>query len=237
MKIRRKDNPAEPNGDTLTLEREDGPELGPFSETDARDQSTVVFAAPPVDTTPTKGRLGHVLVSRGVVIRVAGCRRPQGPGRLRQAARRGPRRHRRPGRAGAGRRAGGLLRHAGDRPPPRNARTVGAGARAGGDRPGASRHPAPCRRRRAPRGGGPAERRTALPVVRRQWALGQTVGRADDRHPVGHRPELPGPRQRGPARTGLRSGGDHPQASRRRTAGDGQSSPKTRRSCRSSTTS
>jgi type IV pilus assembly protein PilB len=67
MKIRRKDNAAEPNGDTLTLEREGGPELGPFSETDSLDQQAAVFSAPPVDTTPTKGRLGHVLVSRGVV--------------------------------------------------------------------------------------------------------------------------------------------------------------------------
>src|ERR1700722_5538464 len=67
MKIRRKDNPSEPTGDTLTLDREDGPELGPFSETDARDKAAVAFEARPVDTTPTKGRLGHVLISRGVV--------------------------------------------------------------------------------------------------------------------------------------------------------------------------
>src|SRR3984957_9093331 len=67
MKIRRKDNPSEPTGDTLTLEREEAPELRPFSETDAANQSQPAFAAPPVDTTPTKGRLGHVLVSRGVV--------------------------------------------------------------------------------------------------------------------------------------------------------------------------
>ena len=44
-----------------------GPELRPFSETDAADKSLPAFEAPPVDTTPTKGRLGHVLVSRGVV--------------------------------------------------------------------------------------------------------------------------------------------------------------------------
>jgi type IV pilus assembly protein PilB len=67
MKIRRKDNPAEPTGDTLTLERADTPELRPFSETDAIDKPAVAFEARPVDTTPTKGRLGHVLVSRGVV--------------------------------------------------------------------------------------------------------------------------------------------------------------------------
>ena len=37
------------------------------------------FAAPPVDTTPTKGRLGHVLVSRGVVTesQVAAALKPQ----------------------------------------------------------------------------------------------------------------------------------------------------------------
>src|ERR1700677_5051137 len=67
MKIRRKDNPSEPNGDTLTLEREDGPELGPFSEADALAKPVAAFEAPPVDTAPTKGRLGHVLVSLGVV--------------------------------------------------------------------------------------------------------------------------------------------------------------------------
>src|ERR1700727_804697 len=67
MKIRRKDNPSEPTGDTLTLEREDGPELGPFPEADALEAPVVGFEARPVDTTPTKGRLGHVLVSRGVV--------------------------------------------------------------------------------------------------------------------------------------------------------------------------
>ena len=67
MKIRRKDTPSEPVGDTLTLDREDRPELGPFSEVDTLDAPVAAFAAPPVDTTPTKGRLGHVLVSRGVV--------------------------------------------------------------------------------------------------------------------------------------------------------------------------
>ncbi len=44
-----------------------GPELRPFSETDAAAKALPAFEAPPVDTTPTKGRLGHVLVSRGVV--------------------------------------------------------------------------------------------------------------------------------------------------------------------------
>ena len=67
MRIRRKEENPEPTGDTLTLEREDGPELRPFSETDAADKSLPAFEAPPVDTSPTKGRLGHVLVSRGVV--------------------------------------------------------------------------------------------------------------------------------------------------------------------------
>ncbi len=68
MRIRRKeDSPSEPTGDTLTLEREDGPELGPFSGTDAAEKPLVAFEAPPVDTTPTRMRLGQVLVSRGVV--------------------------------------------------------------------------------------------------------------------------------------------------------------------------
>ncbi len=68
MRIRRKEEgSAEPTGDTLTIEREDGPGLGPFSETDAVDQPTVAFEAPPVNTAPTRGRLGQVLVSRGVV--------------------------------------------------------------------------------------------------------------------------------------------------------------------------
>src|ERR1700677_4712818 len=67
MRIRRKEENPEPTGDTLTLEREDGPELRPFSETDAAEKALPAFEAPPVDTTPTKGRLGHVLVSRGVV--------------------------------------------------------------------------------------------------------------------------------------------------------------------------
>ena len=67
MRIRRKDETAaEPTGDTLTLEREGEAELGPFSETEA-GAAMPAFEAPPVDTAPTKGRLGHVLVSRGVV--------------------------------------------------------------------------------------------------------------------------------------------------------------------------
>ena len=69
------------------------------------------------------------------------------------------------------------------------------------------------------RGGGPAERRPALPAVRRQRALGAAVAGADDRHPLGHRPQLPGHRQRGQARPGLRGGGDHPEAPRRRDRG------------------
>jgi type IV pilus assembly protein PilB len=65
MRIRRKDeNAAEPEGDTLTLEREGGAELGPFSQAEAAMPD---FEAPRVNTTPTKGRLGQVLVSRGVV--------------------------------------------------------------------------------------------------------------------------------------------------------------------------
>ena len=68
MRIRRKeDNTAEPAGDTLTIAREGEAQLGPFSETDDLGQAMPAFEAPPVDTTPTKGRLGHVLVSRGVV--------------------------------------------------------------------------------------------------------------------------------------------------------------------------
>jgi type IV pilus assembly protein PilB len=68
MRIRRKeDSPAEPNGDTLTLDREEGSELGAFSETEASDKPLVAFEALPVNTAPAKGRLGQVLVSRGVV--------------------------------------------------------------------------------------------------------------------------------------------------------------------------
>ncbi len=68
MRIRRKeDSPSEPTGDTLTLEREGATELGPFSGTGAGEKPVVEFEAPPVDTTPTRGRLGQVLVSRGVV--------------------------------------------------------------------------------------------------------------------------------------------------------------------------
>jgi type IV pilus assembly protein PilB len=67
MRIRRKDeHAAEPTGDTLTLEREGEAELGPFSETEL-DKSMPTFEAPPVNTAPMRGRLGQVLVSRGVV--------------------------------------------------------------------------------------------------------------------------------------------------------------------------
>ena len=67
MRIRRKDeHAAEPTGDTLTLEREGGAELGPFSENEL-DTSVPSFEAPPVNTAPMRGRLGQVLVSRGVV--------------------------------------------------------------------------------------------------------------------------------------------------------------------------
>ncbi len=80
MRIRRKDeHAAEPTGDTLTLEREGGAELGPFSET-ALDKSMPAFEAPPVNTAPVRGRLGQVLVSRGVVTetQVAAALKAQG---------------------------------------------------------------------------------------------------------------------------------------------------------------
>ena len=80
MRIRRKDeHAAEPTGDTLTLEREGGSDLGPFSET-ALDKSMPAFEAPPVNTAPVRGRLGQVLVSRGVVTetQVAAALKAQG---------------------------------------------------------------------------------------------------------------------------------------------------------------
>ena len=237
MKIRRKDNPSEPTGDTLTLEREHGPELAPFPEADALDTPVVAFEARPVDTTPTKGRLGHVLVSRGVVTesQVAAALKAQ---------------------AGSGKRLGEVLVDIGaldergladaladffgmpvtdlrkDTPEPCALALV----------------PAEVARENlaiplhldddgAPRGGGPAQRRSAFPAVGHQRALGPAVGRADDGHPVGHRPQLPGPRQRRQARAGLRSGGERPQASRRRGAGADARLARTRRSSRWSTTS
>jgi type IV pilus assembly protein PilB len=80
MRIRRKDeHAAEPTGDTLILEREGGSELGPFSER-ALNESMPAFEAPPVDTAPVRGRLGQVLVSRGVVTetQVAAALKAQG---------------------------------------------------------------------------------------------------------------------------------------------------------------
>jgi type IV pilus assembly protein PilB len=67
MRIRRReDNPSEPTGDTLTLEREGGPEAEPLEE-----EGTVLplaaFEAPPASTGAPKGLLGQVLVSRGLV--------------------------------------------------------------------------------------------------------------------------------------------------------------------------
>ena len=67
MKIRRRDDsPSEPTGDVLTLERGDGPELGPFEESASGEKPLAAFAAPTPAPSP-KGLLGQVLVSRGVV--------------------------------------------------------------------------------------------------------------------------------------------------------------------------
>ncbi len=40
-------------GDTFTLERESGPDVKPFAETDARAKPLVAFEALQVSTTPT----------------------------------------------------------------------------------------------------------------------------------------------------------------------------------------
>ena len=67
MRIRRKeDHSAEPTGDTLTLERDEATDLAPFTGTEA-DKPVVAFEAPPVKASPTKPRLGTVLVARGIV--------------------------------------------------------------------------------------------------------------------------------------------------------------------------
>ena len=58
MKIRRKDTPSAPPGATLTLERDDGPELGPFPEGDALDTPVVAFEARPVDTAQPRAAWG-----------------------------------------------------------------------------------------------------------------------------------------------------------------------------------
>ena len=68
MRIRRKeDSPSEPTGDTLTLEREEARSWARSRGPTLAEKPVVEFEAPPVDTTPTRGRLGQVLVSRGVV--------------------------------------------------------------------------------------------------------------------------------------------------------------------------
>ena len=189
-----------------------------------------------MDTTPTKGRLGHVLVSRGVVTetQVAAALKAQ---------------------AGSGKRLGEVLVDIGaldergladaladffgmpvtdlrlDTPEPSALALVPADV---------AREnlaiPLHRRRRWAPRGGGPAERRSAFPAGGHQRALGAAVDRADDRHQVGHRPQLSGHRQRGQARAGLRIGGRRPQAPRRRGRRGRRSSATTHRSCRWSTT-
>ncbi len=211
MRIRRKDdNPSEPTGDTLTIEREGGSELGPFSETDAAAKTMPVFEAPPVDTTPTKGRLGHVLVSRGVVTetQVAAALKAQ---------------------AGSGKRLGEVLVDTGaldergladaladffgmpvtdlrlDTPEPAALALVPADVARDNlaiplhvDDDGL--HVAVAQ---------PSDDLRFL-LRRYQRAIGAAVDRADDRHQVGHRPQLPGHRQRGQARPGLRIGGDSP---------------------------
>ena len=222
MEIRRKDeHAAEPTGDTLTLEREGGAEWAP-SPRPRLDTSVPSFEAPPVNTAPMRGRLGQVLVSRGVVTesQVAAALKAQ---------------------ADSGKRLGEVLVDIG-------ALDERGLADALADFFGM---PVTDLKRETPEPSAlalvPAEiarENLAIPLRVDDDALHVAVAQPSDdlrfllsdvsghsvrlsvapmtRHQVGHRPQLPGSRQRRQARAGLRSGGDHTQASRRRAAGDGR---------------